>query len=118
MGCERMVALIQDAGRAPAPWSPDAYVLHQGAGTLEFAFGVADTLRAAGYSVIQHAGGGGFKSQMKRADASGAPLALIVGEDELRAGEVTVKPLRDARAQMRVPRPALVGRLPEILKGG
>jgi histidyl-tRNA synthetase len=118
MGCERLVALLKEAGRAPASRSPDAYVLHQGAGTLEFAFGVADALRMAGYSVIQHAGGGGFKSQMKRADASGAPLALIVGEDELRAGEVTVKPLRDARAQMRVPRPALVGRLSEILKGG
>jgi histidyl-tRNA synthetase len=118
MGCERLVVLLKEAGRAPLPRSPDAYVLHQGAGTLEFAFSVADALRASGYAVIQHAGGGGFKSQMKRADASGAALALIVGEDELRAGEVTVKPLRDARAQVRVPRPAIVGRVSEFLKGG
>ena len=50
------------------------------------------------------AGGGSFKSQMKKADASGAALALIVGEDELEAAAVTVKPLRDARPQQRVGR--------------
>lgn len=118
LGCERLVALMQDSGRAPAARSPDAYVLQQGAGTLEFAFGVADALRSAGYSVVQHAGGGSLKSQMKKADASGAALALIVGEDELSAGEISVKPLRDGRAQVRVPRPSIIGRLSEILKGG
>jgi histidyl-tRNA synthetase len=118
LGCERVVALLQDAARAPAARPPDAYVLQQGAGTLAFAFAVADALRTAGFSVIQHAGGGGFKSQMKKADASGATLALIVGEDELRASEISVKPLRDARAQVLVPRNAIVGRMAEFLKGG
>ena len=64
-----------------------------------------------------HAGGGSFKSQMKKADASGAALALIVGEDELRAGTVTVKPLRAARPQQQVARGALAARLGELLRG-
>ncbi len=118
LGCERLVTLLKDCGRAPAVPAPDAYVLQQGEGTFEFAFAISDALRAAGYSIVQHAGGGSFKSQMKKADASGATLALIVGEDELRAGEVTVKPLRDGRAQLRVARAAIVARLPEFLKGG
>jgi len=118
IGCERVVALLKGSNRAPATPCPDAYVLQQGEGTLEFAFGIADALRSAGYAVVQHAGGGSLRSQMKKADASGAALALIVGEDELRAGEVTVKPLRDARAQLRVARATIVGRLSEFLKGG
>jgi histidyl-tRNA synthetase len=66
---------------------------------------------------VLHAGGGSFKSQMKKADASGAALALIVGEDELKAGAVTVKPLRDAQAQQPVPRADLAARLRSFLKG-
>jgi histidyl-tRNA synthetase len=116
MGCERLVALLADSGRAPSPRLPDAYVVHRGEGTLEFAFALADALRAANFAVVQHAGGGSFKSQMKKADASGAALALIIGEDELRASEVTVKPLRDGRPQWREPRAALAERFPEMLK--
>jgi histidyl-tRNA synthetase len=112
-GVERLVALL---GAAPRP-APDAYLLYQGAGTLEAAFALAEELRAAGHAVVLHAGGGGFKSQMKKADASGAALALIVGEDELRAGTVAVKPLRDARPQQAVARTALAPRLGELLKG-
>ena len=117
MGCERLVALLAESGRAPSPRLPDAYVVHRGEGTLEFAFALADALRAAGFAVVQHAGGGSFKAQMKKADASGAALALILGEDELRASEVTVKPLRDGRPQWRAPRARLAEHFPELLKG-
>ena len=116
LGCERLIALMKDSGRAPAAPLPDAYVLQQGEGTLEYAFTVADALRAAGHSVMQHAGGGGFKSQMKKADASGARVALIVGEDELRAGEVSLKPLRRAEAQQRVARARVAQALAEMLR--
>jgi histidyl-tRNA synthetase len=116
-GVERLVALLREAGRAAPRRLPDAYVVHQGAGTLEVAFALAEDLRAAGRAVLLHAGGGGFKSQMKKADASGAVLALIVGEDELKAAAVTVKPLRDARPQQSVGRGELVRRLAEFLKG-
>ena len=49
-----------------------------------------------------HAGGGSFKAQMKKADASGARFALILGDDEARAGTVAVKPLREAGDQRAV----------------
>jgi len=111
-GVERLVALLG----APAPSGPGAYLVHQGEGTLEYAFALGEELRAAGFSVVLHAGGGSFKSQMKRADASGAALALIVGEDELKAAAVTVKPLRAARPQQQVARAALAARLPDFLK--
>jgi histidyl-tRNA synthetase len=108
MGNERLIALLQAAGNAPAPRVPDAYLVFQGAGTLEYAFAIADALRSAGYSIIQHAGGGSFKSQMKKADASGAWLALIVGENELSADAVSVKYLRRELAQHVLPRTGLV----------
>src|SRR5512134_358545 len=73
-GVERLIALLADAGRAPAPRAADAYLLHQGPGTLELAFAVGEELRAAGLAVVLHAGGGSFKAQMKKADASGAAL--------------------------------------------
>ncbi len=94
MGNERLIALLRQAGRAPAPAAADAYLVLQGDGTLEYAISIAEALRTAGYAVIQHAGGGSLKSQMKKADASGAWIALIVGETELHAGEVAIKYLR------------------------
>jgi histidyl-tRNA synthetase len=108
MGCERLVALMKDSDCAPAARRPDAYVVHQGEGTLEAAFTVADALRSAGHVVVMNAGGGSFKSQMKRADASGACLALIVGEDEVRAGEISVKALRRTGDQLRIGRGRVV----------
>ena len=108
MGNERLIALLQAAGRAPKSRAPNAYLVFQGAGTLEYAFGIAETLRSAGYSVAQHAGGGSFKSQMKKADSSGADIALIVGENELAAGQVSVKYLRQDRAQHPISRDRLV----------
>jgi histidyl-tRNA synthetase len=108
MGCERLVALMKDSGRAPAAPRPDAYVLHQGEGAADYAFALADALRTAGHAVVLHAGGGSFKSQMKKADASGAWMALIVGEDEVRTGEISVKALRKNETQSRVARQALL----------
>jgi len=116
MGCERLVALMKACGSAPAARGPDAYVLHQGEGALEYAFNVADALRAAGHAVVLHGGAGSFKSQMKKADASGALVALIVGEDEVRAGEVTVKALRSGGDQQRIGRARLAGEFAAILQ--
>jgi len=108
MGCERLVALMKVSGGVPAARRPDAYVVHQGEGTLEYAFAAADALRSAGHAVVLHAGGGSFKSQMKKADASGAWVALIVGEDELRAGEISAKALRRPEDQRRIGRGRVV----------
>jgi histidyl-tRNA synthetase len=113
MGNERLIALMRDAGRARPANPPHAYVVYQGEGTLEYALDLAEELRRLGHRIVQHAGEGGFKSQMRKADASGARYALIVGEDELRAGEVSVKPLRESGEQRRVAR----GRVAEALGG-
>ncbi len=113
MGNERLIALLRDAGRKPETQPPQAYVVYQGEGTLEYAFTLAEDLRSRSLRIMLHAGSGSLKSQMKRADASGALYALIVGEDELRAGEVSVKPLRIEREQLRVRRE----RVAELLKG-
>jgi histidyl-tRNA synthetase len=107
MGNERLIALIRESGRAAARKLPHAYVVHQGEGTLGYAFQLAEELRARGLRIILHAGGGSFKSQMRRADAAGAHYALIIGEDELEAGEVSVKALRADRPQTRVKRDAV-----------
>jgi histidyl-tRNA synthetase len=115
-GIERLLTLLGAAGRPAPRRRPDAYLLHQGEGTLDYAFTLGEDLRAAGYAVVLHAGGGSFKSQMKKADASGAALALIIGEDELRAAAVSVKPLRDARPQAQVARAGLAARLRDFLE--
>ncbi len=100
MGLERLLAVAAYGSEGAAP---DVYLVNQGEDAGRFAFRVAESLRDAGFSVLQHAGGGSFKSQMKRADASGAWVAVIVGDDEARAGAATVKPLREEREQSRVP---------------
>ncbi|MFM8338768.1 MAG: histidine--tRNA ligase [Fluviibacter sp.] len=94
LGVERLLALLQDAGNLPQAEAPDVYLIHQGDAAGDLAIRVAESLRDTGLDVVYHCGGGSFKSQMKRADHSGAPLAVIIGEDEVAQGEVTVKALR------------------------
>ena len=94
MGVERLVALISDSGQAPALEVPDVYLVHQGSEAARLAPRVAEGLRDVGLNLVYHCGGGGFKSQMKKADASGAMFAVIIGDDEAAAGQVTLKPLR------------------------
>jgi len=93
IGIERMVLLLQAHG-AQAVAAPDAYVVHAGEAAAPVARRVAEALRDAGHAVVVHAGGGSFKSQMKKADASGAHYALIVGDEEAASGTVAVKPMR------------------------
>jgi histidyl-tRNA synthetase len=107
MGNERLIAIMLEAGKRGEPEAPHAYVVFQGDGTAEYAFALAEELRAAKYRIVLHAGGGSFKAQMKKADSSGALYALIVGEDELRANEVSFKFLRKDAEQVRVKRDRL-----------
>ncbi|HXF66857.1 MAG TPA: histidine--tRNA ligase [Burkholderiales bacterium] len=101
MGVERLLALVKD-GRSAAALPPDVYLVHQGEAAQRHAARVAESLRDAGLAVVLHCGGGNFKSQMRKADASGARYAVIVGEDEAAAGDVSLKPLREAQQQSRV----------------
>lgn len=99
MGMERVLALLpEDAGQAPAP---QIYLAAVGSAAQRFALQLAEQLRdsVADLRLITHCGGGSFKAVLRRADKSGAAYALIIGEDELAANTVTVKPLREKIAQ-------------------
>ncbi|GAB4171691.1 MAG: histidine--tRNA ligase [Rhodocyclaceae bacterium] len=116
LGVERLLALWSAAQRGKV--GPDVFLVHQGRRADLRAFSIAEQLREDGYSVILHCGEASFKSQMKRADASGALIAVIVGEDEVEAGEATVKPLREAQGQRRVAFDALSDHLADFLFSG
>ncbi|MCC7152160.1 MAG: histidine--tRNA ligase [Rubrivivax sp.] len=102
MGIERVLDLLQQQDLVPPAAPPAAYAVIPDSAALPRALACIEALRAAGVSVLMHAGGrdgaGSMKSQFKRADASGARHALVFGADELAAGEVSLKPLRDAAA--------------------
>jgi histidyl-tRNA synthetase len=102
MGVERLLALLQEQAFVPPVLAPDVYLVHAGEVASAHAPQLAETLRDAGLSVVLHCGGGSFKSQMKKADASGANFAVILGDDEMAAGEATLKSLREAAEQKRV----------------
>ena len=99
IGGERVLALWRVSGDTTERMVPDAYLVHVGEAAGRLAFRVAEDLRACGFDVLMHCGGGSFKSQMKKADGSGAELALLIGEDEAAAGEVSLKPLRGGEQQ-------------------
>jgi histidyl-tRNA synthetase len=115
MGLERLLALMQEARAAEPAAQCEVYVVHQGSAADRIAFGLAEELRNHGLSVMQHCGGGSFKAQMKKADASGATLAVILGEDEAAKNEVSVKHLRRVREQLRVARDALPDTVTNLL---
>ena len=94
MGVERLLALISESGGEPEIDGADVYLVHQGDAASRLAQRVAEGLRDQGLDVLFNCGGGSFKAQMKRADNSGAHFAVIIGDDEAAAGEVTLKPLR------------------------
>ncbi len=103
MGLERLCLLLETLQALPesAPLA-DVYIIANGEACEIRALSLAETLRdqLPGVKVVLNCGGGSFKSQFKKADKSGAALAVVLGEDELAAGEVTVKPLRgDAQQQ-------------------
>jgi histidyl-tRNA synthetase len=97
MGVERVVELVRLAGVMPPANVPDVFVMAQGEAAQRSALALAETLRdqLPGHGVVVHCGSAKFKTQFRRADESGARLALIVGDDELARGVVAVKPLRN-----------------------
>lgn len=102
MGVERLLSLMELGSTTLAPTVPDAYIVHAGDAAQAFAWQMASALRGAGLAAVLHCGGGSFKSQMKKADASRARFALIIGDDEAAAQQVTLKPLRGTAEQTRV----------------
>jgi histidyl-tRNA synthetase len=113
LGIERVLLLLADEQQraAKASVTIDAYVVHAGDAATPFAWQTAELLRDAGLRIALHAGGGSFKAQMKKADASNARFALIIGDEEAAAEEVSVKPLREAAEQRRLRLSELAGAL-------
>ena len=119
MGVERVVELVRLAGQSPAKRTPDVFVMAQGDTAQRTALALAESLRDAmpGRGIVVHCGSAKFKTQFRRADESGARLALIVGDDELARGVVALKPLRGAEStQTEHPVAELTARVEEFLR--
>ncbi|HSY08743.1 MAG TPA: histidine--tRNA ligase [Steroidobacteraceae bacterium] len=116
LGIERVVDLLVQAGRVPSVAPADAYLIVNGTAVAD-AMQMAEELRDA----LPHRrfefnlGGGNFKAQFRRADKSGAALALICGDAELARGMVAMKPLRQESGQTECPRLELASRVEELL---
>jgi len=113
LGEERVVELMRLQGRADAEPTVDVYLALAGTAAERAGLQLAERLRDAlpGLRIETNCGGGSFKSQLKRADRSGARLAVILGDDELARGVATLKPLRETTEQRPVPLDELPGAL-------
>ncbi len=105
MGIERLVGLYEACGGEPQVATPDVYIVAVGDVASGRGFELAERLRDAlpAMRVELNLGGGSFKSQLKRADKSGAAFAVVLGEDEVARGEAGLKPLRSGEDQINVP---------------
>lgn len=102
MGLERLVLLVQEVNpNIPVKSAVDIYVVYQGEGTTLAAFELSEKLRSAlpHLRTMLHCSGGNFKKQFKRADKSGATLALVIGESEMQNNQVVVKHLQGGAEQ-------------------
>jgi len=117
MGVERVVELLSQAGSVPPAAVPEIYIVVNGERAERAALRLAERLRDAlpGRGVLLNLGGGNFKTQFRRADRSGARLALILGDEELERGVVAVKPLRREDGQIDCPLSELPARIASLL---
>lgn len=117
IGVARVLELLGAAANLEIGSGTDIYVVHQGGATAETAFLLAESIRDRGLDVVCHAGDASLKSQMKRADASGAEYAVIVGESEAAAGAAAIKALRgsDATAPYAEQRIVPLAQVPDAL---
>ncbi len=114
IGLERLLSLVETQAGLQAP---HAYLLVAGATAERAGVKLAEALRdaVAGLRLVMNCGGGGFKAQFKRADKSGARVALLLGDEELAKNVVGVKFLREERAQQEVPMDTLAALLRELI---
>ena len=119
MGLERLILLLETLELVPEHVNnqADVYVTAMGDQAVAPAMALAETLRneLPGRIVVSHCGGGSFKSQMKKADRSGARFAVILGENEIAQGTAGLKPLRDDQPQQEVAQADLAAVLAGLL---
>lgn len=102
LGMERLVELVQAQNPDAVESTIDAYLVCLGDAAQARGIQLAEQLRSQGVNIICHCGGGSMKSQIKKADKSGARYAVILGDDEIQAGEAGVKFLRETGEQQQV----------------
>jgi histidyl-tRNA synthetase len=117
MGCERLVSMIVDQGDTGSDPGCDVYLVMRGANSVARAQQLAEAIRdhMPRLELVVHAGAGSFKSQMRKADKSGARIALILGETEIEAGTIAVKFLREEKAQAEILQSDIVAQLASLL---
>jgi histidyl-tRNA synthetase len=118
LGEERIVELMRLQGRAGNETAPHVYLALAGAAAEAAGLQLAESLRDAvpGLRIEANCGGGSFKSQLKRADRSGAGYAVILGDDEVAQQVATLKPLREEAGQRQVPLAALAAELTQVMQ--
>lgn len=117
MGLERLIALLQQQ-QIPVPdQTPHVYLIMVGEKAQYQGFALSEQLRdqLSHLRIINHCGGGNFKNQFKKADKSGAKLAIILGEDEVNQQQVTLKFLREEKPQMTIAQSTLANMLKSLL---
>ncbi|ATZ73713.1 histidine--tRNA ligase [Idiomarina sp. X4] len=119
MGMERLVLLLQEQNKLTPRRTVDAYLMPLGEDAELNAPRIAEQLRneLPDLRLVSHCGGGAMKKQMKKADKSGAEVALIIGADEIAQQQVTVKPLRTDEQQETLSWQALIERLQPLTRG-
>lgn len=117
IGVERIISLLEVCGVEISSKLPNVYIVSLGDKGQEQAFSVSSILRNEidGITIMQNSGGGSFKSQFKKADKSGAGIALVIGEDEVEKGIVGLKYLREKREQETVSVSEIVSRMRELI---
>ena len=120
MGLERIVLLLEEQNTAIPAQSPHLYVVMQGEAAETAGFKLTEQLRdeLPNLRIVNNTSGGSFKSQMKRADKSGAEFAIILGDNELAEGNVSLKPLRSNEAQSQIALDTLKDHLNTIILTG
>ena len=114
-GLERLIDLVALSEVDLPSARAEVFLVLVAAGAEELGVSYGEQLRDAGLDVLSNCGQGSLKKQMRRADASGAEVAVIVGDDERSQGTVSIKPLRSQGPQLSVPAHALVEEVQKIL---
>ena len=117
MGIERLLALLETSGNVPVVRSVDVYMIRVGETAEREGLRFAEAIRnqVPGLKLEVNCGGGSFKSQFKKADKSGAEYAIILGDDEVSRGEVSVKSLRSEQGQQMLSQEQTIAFLQEQL---
>jgi histidyl-tRNA synthetase len=120
MGIERLLALLETLANVPLARSVDVYMIRVGETAEREGLRFAEAIRneVPGLKLQVNCGGGSFKSQFKKADKSGAEYAIILGDDEVSRGEVSVKSLRSEQGQQTLSREQTCAFLQTLCRSG